>query len=244
MFPTWGELVQGFCSSKNVPLGQPTQLNPFYEDFANRRYNYAASHDKFSCRLIFLKSVLQNNENKTLCRKGRFIWCSDLNYEGKDDKGFRQISFVVDKGKKRFFVSEGNILCLPSHICVNNSRYLKSKYKTFFPFSSVFSYKNSIKMMAKNYGCDVNDFRSIIDNDNPYKPGTLVSPKLGYFHPEIDPNKLDREMFSKREHPCGIILGPAPCSTDYLSKEFYRVRFGDITYEKIHPVQMEIINEV
>ena len=45
-------------------------------------------------------------------------------------------------------------------------------------------------------------------------------------------------------HPYGIILAPSFNNTDYSGREFYRVRFGGTTYEKVHPVQMEIINEV
>jgi hypothetical protein len=235
-FPTWGDLISSFCSIRYE--------NSFFEDFALRRYNYAASHDKSSCRLVFLKDVLKNADNKTLCRKGRFIWCKDLRYEGKDDHGFRQISFTVDKGQKRFLVSENNILCLPSQVCVTNNRFFRSKQKMFLPFSSVFTYKNSIWMMNKNSGLLLEDFLNIIKNDTPYKPGTLVSPRVGYFQPNIDPKKIDKEISSTQEHPCGIILGPSLSKNEYVGKEFYRVRFGDTIYEKVHPVQMEIINEV
>ena len=31
---------------------------------------------------------------------------------------------------------------------------------------------------------------------------------------------------------------------EFIGREFYRVRFGDTTYERVHPVQLEIINEV
>ena len=220
--------------------------NPFYEDFANRRYNYAANDDTRSCRLIFLKDVLTNHDNKTLRRKGRFIWCKKLKYEGKNSEGFREISFTVDKGSKRFQIAENNILCLPSTLCVTNHRYFKSKKKTFFPFSSVFSYKKTLNMMRSERKCSTEEFIEIVGADNPFKPGTLVHARQGYFFPEIDIHDLNKpnHVHVNDTHPCGIIIGRSFVDSGYVSKEFYRVRFGDTIYEKVHPVQMEIINEI
>lgn len=235
--PTWGNLVDNFCSTKKG-------ANPNYEDFSVRRYNFSATTDSSSCRLIFLRGVLQDDLNKTLRRQGRFIWCRNLRYEGRNSEGFRSMSFTVDKGRKRFCVGENNILCLPSNTCVNNSRYFRSKQKVFTPFSSVFSYANSLAIMARNSDLSRDQLVLQIEKDNPYKPGTLVSPRLGYFHPDINPDKLNKKIHSDREHPCGLILGPSTEDSNYVDKEFYRVRFGDTTYEKIHPVQLEIINEI
>jgi hypothetical protein len=235
-FPTWGELVNNFCSVK--------EPNIYYEDFATRRYNFAASVDNRSCRLIFLKDVLNNNENKTLRRKGRFIWCRNLKYEGRNFEGVRSISFTVDRGNKRFHVGENNILCLPSSICVSNNRFFRSKQKMFLPFSSVFSYKSSLSLLAKSSDCEAEEFAQLIRNHNPYTPGSLVRPRIGYFYPNINPDKLNKEISSDNEHPCGVILGSYSCDNNYVGREFYRVRFGDTTYERVHPVQMEIINEV
>jgi hypothetical protein len=239
--PTWGELTGFYCSKVNNGLIQ----NHMFEQFSVRRYNYGVSHDKNVCRLVFLKDVLKNKANKTLRRGGRFIWCANLKYEGRNTEGFRQISFTVDKGKKRFLVAENNVLCVPSKIYVNNSRYFRSKVKTFTSFSSVFGYKNTLNMMAKADGLTLDEFEEKIKSDNPFKPGTLVSPRLGYFFPQIDPNKVDLEIKDDAQHPCGIILGRQFLDDHhYVGKEFYRVRFGDTTYERVHPVQMEVINEV
>ena len=235
VYPTWEELTDGFCSNK--------KNNPNYEYFASRRYNYAASNDRHECRLIFLKHVLKDKNNKTLCRDGRFIWCKNLTYEGRNSEGVRSISFTIGKGQKRFYIGENNILCLPSHICVANNRFFRQDEKTFFPFSSVFSYEKTIQMMMKNSD-DKDKLIFNIHEDNPYRPGTLVMPRRGYFYPETRHLKLDKDRTSDRQHPCGIIIGPSLTGNQYVSKEFYRVRFGDMTYEKIHPVQMEIVNEV
>ncbi len=236
MVPTWGKLFESFCSVRGT--------NSHYEHFASRRYNFAASTDHRSCRLIFLKPVLVNKDNKTLSRNGRFIWCRNLLYEGRNSEGVRSISFTVDKGKKRFHVGENNILCLPSNVCVSHNRFFKSKKKTFLSFSTVFSYKNSFNMMVKNSNYTSEELGDLLNRDNPYSPGTLVSPRVGYFHPDIDPKKLNKEVMEDSQHPCGIILGPSGVENDYVSREFYRVRFGNTTYERVHPVQMEIINEV
>ena len=232
-FPTWGRLLENFCSNRKV--------HEFYENFANRRYNFAASNDQSSCRLIFLKDVLKNPTNKTLCRHGRFIWCRKLHYEGTNEKGLRSISFTVDKGNKRFHVGENNILALPAQVCVSNNRFFKSKQKTFHPFSTVFSYQKALRMMSHSRELDPESLVEIIEQDNPYRPGTLVKPREGYFYPDIDPKKLNTDILSDRQHPCGIILGSGSGNNDYVGKEFYRVRFGGTTYERVHPVQMEII---
>lgn len=234
-FPTWEDYINSYCTQKDP--------NPYYEEFACRRYNPSAIQETWSCRLVFLKDVLKNPTNKTLRRNGRFIWCKNLEYEGRSTEGLRQISFTVDSGKKRFTVGENNILCVPAKTYVHNNRYFRSKLKTFLPFSSVFSYDKTIKMMARAANQDISVFRETIAEDNPYRPGALVRPRLGYFHPEINPGEIGEVIDKSVTHPIGIILGRA-FADDYLGREFYRVRFGATTYEKIHPVQMEIINEV
>lgn len=239
--PTWEDLCGLYCTSKTTRSGGSLIKNPHYEELSNRRYNYSAQVDTKSFRLVFLKDVLKNPDNKTLRRKGRFIWTKNLRYEGRDNQGFRQISFTVDKGQKRFTVSERDVLCIPSKSYINNNQYFRNKYKTFSPFSSVFGYKNTLKDLAKNSGHDLEGFKALVEKDNPFKPGTLVSPRLGYFYPHADGGGKKND---KREHPVGIILGKVLSNSDYLGRELYRVRFGATTYEKIHPVQLEIINEV
>ena len=227
--------MSGFCSIEKD--------NPNFEKFACRRFNYAATHDKQSCRMIFLRSVLSEKTNKTLYRNGRFIWCRNLRYEGVGDDGYRTASFTIDKGSKRFFISENNMLCLPSRICIGYSRYFSSKFKTFLPFSTVFGYKNCINMMVRSSDLNRQQFLELVQADNPFKPGTLVCPRQGYFYPDLNLAKDIGDRL-KEEHPCGIILGASLTENDYVSNEFYRVRFGNTTYERVHPVQMEIVNEV
>jgi hypothetical protein len=95
-------------------------------------------------------------------------------------------------------------------------------------------------MLLKNGPREREELDRVISEDNPFSPGTLVAPRLGYFFPERSvrkPESLDSE------HPFGIVLGPS-LLPDHIGKEFYRVRFGSTTYERVHPVQMEIVNEV
>jgi hypothetical protein len=238
-FPTWGQLKELHCANRKIN----TEENVHYEDLATRRYNYSPQEDKNSCRLVFLKPVLEDPANKTLRRNGRFVWCKDLKYEGRNDSGLRQISFSVDAGKKRFTVAENNVLCIPSKSYVNNNRFFKQRLKTFIPFSTVFGYKNTMNMMIKNSDLEEHQFREIIEKESPFKPGTLVAPRLGYFYPNPDARSLQHLPHRDEQHPCGIILGNSFID-NYLGRELYRVRFGETTYEKIHPVQMEIINEV
>jgi hypothetical protein len=238
---TGRQLRDYHCSRRNYRNdGGVYQPNPYYEEFANRRFNYSPSFDKEACRLVFLKDVLQRGNNKTLRRNGRFIWCRNLHYEGRSPSGLRQISFTVDKGKKRFTVSENNMMCVPSKIFISSSPYFRNQAKTFLPFSSVFSYKNTFKMLEKNYNNPGVSFQEVLNNDNPYSPGTLVRARIGYFYPQVsehDPVDYDDQ------HPYGIILGDSFVE-DYAGREFYRVRFGNTTYERVHPIQLEIINEV
>ena len=125
-FPVWGDLSNYHCSRKYTAARSfPSEINPFYEDFAQRRFNYASGDDSVSCRLVFLKGVLKNPTNRTLVRNGRFLWCSNFIYEGRCQEGLRRLSFTVDKGRKRFVVKENNVLCLPSKVYVNSSRFAR-----------------------------------------------------------------------------------------------------------------------
>ena len=250
--PTIAELKDCYCTSRVFRYAPDdrrrwghsnldTKENSHFEEFSIRRYNYAPGSDTHAIRLVFLKDVLKNPTNKTLRRNGRFIWCKNLEYEGRSDDGFRQISFTVDDGKKRFQISENNILCIPSKIYVNNNRYFRNNNNTFGNFSSVFSYENCIKILAKNQQLDNQSFKELISKDSPFKPGTLVCPRKGYFYPAMADSKTE----GSSKHPPGIVLGPSFVGkNDFIGKEFYRVRFGDQTYERVHPVQMEILNEV
>ena len=243
--PTYEQLISQHCSVERIHRVDQNPYsfgedNPYYEQFAKRRYNYSASSDAVAVRLVFTRGVLKDPQNKTLIRNGRFIWCKNLKYEGRDSSGFRQISFTVDKGRKRFLVSENNVLCVPAKTSVINNRLFRAKNKTFLSFSTVFSYNHTFNMMLKNSSLNREELQDLVSKDNPFRPGTLVSPRLGYFFPERSarqPESLDSE------HPFGIILGRS-LIPDHLGREFYRVRFGSTTYERVHPVEMEIANEV
>jgi len=241
-FPTWEDLLSGHCSNPSIrrypPQGPATKMNnPQFEEWASRRFNYSPRSDRLECRLVFLRKAAQKPSHQTLSRDGRFIWCSDLRYEGRDPDGYRQVSFVVDKGRKRFVVSENNMLCLPSKTYVGNNKFFRRKDRMFNPFSTVFEYNNTLTMMQANGNYTLAQFRSLIEADNPHRPGTLVAPRVGYFYPRTE------ATVPSGHHPCGIILGRGLFDS-YLGKEFYRVQFGDTIYEQVHPVQMEIINEV
>ncbi len=268
--------------------------NPFYEEPAARRYNYARSADNKAVRLIFLKGAAKNPDNKTLMRKGRFIWCKNLRYEGTNDRGLREISFTIGKGKKRFTVDEAAVLCLPSGIFVNNNAFFRSYEKVFAGFSSVFCYDKAIRLMMKNSEerwKSIEEFGAYLQAAGPFKIGTLVEARIGYFMPARDElakkveqlaqlycdvrcchdkktqlvnvlshvhglaiapavKELVADFFEwssddpNAAHPYGIILGKTRDNSAYSGRELYRVNFGGTIYEKVHPVQMEVINEV
>jgi hypothetical protein len=239
--PTWGRLLDYHCAEKIIRDGPAIYPNPFYEQCAHRRYNYALGPDTKAFRLIFLKGVLDNPDYKTLCRHGRFIWCKNLQYEGLLGTAWRHVSFTVDSGKKRFCVGAHQVLCVPSDCFIANNHYMRRKEKIFHPFSSVFDYDPSVSAMAKAASLPRDEFDKVLKNDNLFKPGTLVAPRVGYFCPRMPTHGV----FPREEpHPCGLVLGPSLAQAEYFRREFYRVRFGATTYEKVHPLEMEIINEV
>jgi hypothetical protein len=240
---TWEELIDFHCHRTHVRVDGVLCWNRKYEPFSGRRYNFSTRKDNKVCRLLFLNPVLKDKSNSTLVREGRFIWCKDLEYKGLSENGLRQISFSVDKGKKRFTVEENNMLCIPSKSFVNNNKYFRSKEKVFKGFSSVLSYDSAINMMARWSKTTQQNICDQINRDNPFKPGTLVAPRLGYFYPMTANPHLEHPPLSET-HPYGIILGKSFTNNSEIGREFYRVRFGTITYEAVHPVQMEIINEV
>lgn len=239
--PTWGDLFDYHCSLEKITSDEKVIDNPYYEPFARRRYNFASGLDVDSFRLVFLKGAA-NKHNKTLFRKGRFIWCKNLRYEGPDEEGYRQLSFTIDKGSKRFIVSENHVLAIPSKSYINNNRYFRPKEKTFIGFSTVFCFNNIISAMASYDGIPFSEMRDRIEKDSPFRPGTLVAPRCGYFCPTFS-KPVENIPDLTSEHPYGIILGKG-FQNGQDGREFYRVRFGDYTCERVHHIQMEVINEV
>ncbi len=45
-------------------------------------------------------------------------------------------------------------------------------------------------------------------------------------------------------HPVGVVLGRARNVSPHSGRELYRVSFAETIYEEMHPIQLEIINEV
>ena len=120
----WYTLADQFCARhKSVLCGGP---NPLFEPAAARRYNYATVVKPGVFRCVFLNDTALNPNNKTLVRAGRFIWCKNMQYEGLQSNGLRAVSFTVGKGKKRFTITEDNILCIPGSVFVSNNSFFKN----------------------------------------------------------------------------------------------------------------------
>ena len=99
--PTWADLRDLHCTSPRISENSNRLLeNPYYEEFSQRRFNYSPVLDKEKFRFVFLKDVLSDPSNKTLVRRGRFVWCHSLGYEGRNKRGLRVVSFSVDRGQK------------------------------------------------------------------------------------------------------------------------------------------------
>jgi len=98
-------------------------------------------------------------------------------------------------------------------------------------------------MFARRRQCSIEEMSDLVRKDSPYRPGTLVIPRLGYFYPVVELRE-NHPGSRHNAHPCGLVLGPALDNNSDGGREFYRVRFGETTYERVHPVQMEVVNEV
>lgn len=289
---TWYDLADHFCAREKSLLDGGE--NKYFDRFAARRYNYAKNYVSGAVRLVFLKSVEKDKINKTLNRDGRFIWCKNLRYEGKDDEGYRKLSFSIRNGNKKFQVSEQEIVVVPHNIFINNNSYFKKYNKILSSFSSVFEYREALKIMKRNDDRSwesVDEFAEHIRAESPFRPGTLVKPRRGLFFPRLavfqekidnlvtqfcsenNLNSRSKELktyLSGRDyittderlmslfnqfnewceqeptaaHPVGIILGRARDISPHSGRELYRVSFAETIYEDIHPIQMEVLNEI
>ena len=289
---TWYDLADHFCAREQSLISGGS--NPNFERLAARRYNYAKGSSPGSVRAVFLKSVAENKTNKTLLRNGRFIWCNNLRYEGKDEGGYRQVSFRIGKGNKRFHVSERSMLILPNNIYINNNSFFRKYNQIFSSFSSVFDYREGAKIMRRNSSeplGGVEEYLSFLSTESPFKPGTLVQPRKGLFFPDlgvfqgkinelskaycdehflshrhqelvaylsgrdyITTNKKLSQLFQDFQawcdsepaavHPVGVILGRSRNISPHSGRELYRVSFAETIYERVHPIQLEVINEV
>lgn len=289
---TWYDLADHFCArEKSLMDGGDNQ---YFERLAARRYNYALKSNPGAVRLVFLRSAAESPTNKTLLRNGRFIWCKNLRFEGVTENNLRKLSFTIGKGQKRFTVTEQDVLVIPGNIYINNNSFFRKYEKVFSSFSSVFACRECLKIMKRSDGYDwksLDEFAEYIRSYAPFRPGTLVSPRMGFFVPRISKlqdkvadlsakfcqeksiNNRKQELISylsgrdyittdqnllklfndfnewcKEEpsaaHPVGIVLGQARDVSPYSGRELYRVSFAETIYEKVHPIQMEVLNEV
>ena len=291
---TWYDLADHFCARDSSLLDGGK--NKYFERFAARRYNYAHSPPLNSVRLVFLKEVAKDKNNKTLVRNGRFIWCKDLRYEGRCPSGYRTISFRIGDGNKRFNVSEKHVLAIPHNIYINNNSFFRKYNKIFSSFASVFDYRDAVKIMKRNddgHWNDLEDYMDYLRCETPFRPGTLVKARKGMFFPNLKklqntmkeltqefcisqgllkhsdrlndylagrPHSYtsdDKELMKvvcrfnewcqdkpQAAHPVGVVLGRARNVSPHSGRELYRVSFAETIYEEVHPIQLEVINEV
>jgi|TARA_R110000803_G_scaffold194928_1_gene258098 hypothetical protein len=289
---TWYDLADHFCTREKSLLDGGD--NQYFERLAARRYNYAKKSTPGAVRLVFLQSAGADSTNKTLLRNGRFVWCKNLRYEGINKDSLRKLSFTIGKGKKRFVVTEEDVLVIPGNIFINNNSFFRNYSKVFSSFPSVFNCRECLKIMRRSDEYDwgsLDEFAEYIASYTPFRPGTLVQPRLGLFIPKID--KLEEKMSelsglycdasalnSKRgdlisylsgrdyittdkalldlfhgfrdwceeeplaKHPVGIVLGRSRNISPHSGKELYRVSFAETIYEQVHPIQLEVLNEV
>ena len=190
---TWYDLADHFCTREKSLLDGGD--NQYFERLAARRYNYAKKSTPGAVRLVFLQSAGADSTNKTLLRNGRFVWCKNLRYEGINKDSLRKLSFTIGKGKKRFVVTEEDVLVIPGNIFINNNSFFRNYSKVFSSFPSVFNCRECLKIMRRSDEYDwgsLDEFAEYIASYTPFRPGTLVQPRLGLFIPKID--KLEEKM--------------------------------------------------
>jgi hypothetical protein len=185
---SWLKLYQDFFGDR-VKCYSDGMVNESWEEISHRRYNYSSSDDVHAVRLLFPKIILEEHPHyKTLVRKGRAIWCYGLKYEGVSAKGYRQVSFHLKGGQKRFLVEERYALCVPSKASVI-PRPWRSNSEVFKPFGALFAYESALQLMYTHTTAAIpsyNEFIEQVKADCPFKPGVLVRPRLGYFYPRLD----------------------------------------------------------
>ena len=255
---TWYELADLFCARERSLL-HSEENNPFFERLAARRYNYATKIVNGGVRLVFLKSAAPTKTNKTLCRNGRFIWCKNLKYEGKEEDGYRTFSFTLSQGNKRFHVSERDVLALPHNLYINNNSFFRKYDKIFSSFASVFKYRDSVKIMRRNdhsFVGDTEDYLRYLDDQSPYKPGTLVRARKGLFFPKlealrgkmetlVDEYCQDNKCFNHRENLSQFLSGrhiskQMEAKTLPVFKSFYE--WSKTVPSAVHPVGVIVGN--
>jgi hypothetical protein len=198
---TWYDLADSFCARSDSLISGGKNKN--FERFAARRYNYAHNPPAGAVRLVFLRDVALDKNNKTLSRDGRFVWCKELKYEGKNSDGYRTISFNIRNGNKRFHVSEQHVLAIPHNVYVNNNSFFRKYNRIFTAFASVFDYRDAVKVMRRNDDNrwkDLDDFVDYLRCETPFRPGTLVNARNGMFFPRLD--KLQETMGVLTEEFC------------------------------------------
>ena len=230
----WIKYYQNFFGNR-VEWGVPGVPNQYFEEISRRRYNYSPANDQSRVRLLFPKQVLSRHpQYKTLVRNGRAIWCFDLKYEGVSSSGYRQFSFNLKGGKKRFTVEERDALCIPVHCSVIPQPW-RPNHRSLAPFGTVFGYEQAVRIMYQNredLSLTLSAFEQIILGASPYQPGALVRPRLPYYYPrEPREEVLIRlaELFSRRDPesftPVGELkeylrmnanTNPPPCLKEFL----------------------------
>lgn len=234
---TWANLRKYYACHDSLD-------NPFYEPFTRRRYNPIRSDDSGRIRLVFLNRTIDKYPDyRTLVRKGRPVWCENLSFEGTKE-GQRFFGFSLKGGKKRFTVSDSYCFLLPSRLYVFPSwpSKLGSSKSICSRLGTVFGYPPAIKMMynrIENSTETLDEFSQRINSLSPYKPGTLVSPRLGLFRPmHNDFGGQDKEF------PYGLIIRREQSKYQELyGRELFTVSFGQYMVENVHPIEMEIIND-
>ena len=186
------------------------------------------------------------------------------------------------------------MVAIPNNIYIHNNSYFKKYNKIFTSFSSVFDYREALKIMRQNDDApwsNVDSYAEYLGSQSPYQVGSLVCARKGLFFPKLPVFQSKIEALASRfcyefglshrlaelttylsgrdyvttdknlvalfnqfndwcaeepsaVHPVGVILGKSRNISPHSGRELYRVSFAETIYEEVHPIQLEILNEV
>ena len=242
IYKSWANLRKYYSCYPEIEGGK----NPFFEPFTHKRYNPSRIKDTNRFRLIFLSRTLDEYPKyQTLVRDGRPVWCENLKYEGAANN-LRHFSFNLRNGKKRFTISENYCFLLPSRLYVYPSwpSRLGSSKSLCARLGSIFGYPAAIDDMYKNNDKkeSFQQFKARLDKESPFRPGVLISPRVGLFRPFK--KGTEKQAFDDTDQfPYGLIIRQEDAKYQELyGRELFTVSFGGNIVENVHPIEMEVVN--
>jgi hypothetical protein len=250
------ELFDHHASNKFLSASQATseeeKINPNYEPAFERKYRVSKRVFEIAIRVVFLDSLLRDESYSKgysrLVKDGAPIWCYNLKYEGLSSRGYRRFSFTLENELKRFIVDSRHALLIPSRSGVTPKFYDGYTHRCK-NFGSVFAYAPAVQAMfeaSAQPAESVVEFFSYLKKESPFRPGALITPRLGLF--SLVTRNRSEILAGNLPFPYGVVLkrGKEEYETagNLFGRESYEVMFGSEIYKDVHPNELEIVSHV